>query len=88
MPGLNEKVRVLAITDHSPSRFQHQLELIGTKEYVCGIAGYAIHGCAERMRRAKRIHRVTGIDLNGLSGKNGDYREYSCQYPNRARGIR
>ena len=60
MPGLHEQIGVLAITDDSPASGENLLDLIGSKKYIGGIAGYSVYCRSQRVKRAECVDRVAG----------------------------
>src|SRR4029077_4645762 len=68
VPGLHEKIGVLAIADGSPSCREHLLDLIGTEKDVGGVAGNTIDGGSQRTKRAEPVYDMTGgcIDRHSL----------------------
>ena len=70
MPRLHKQVCVLPVADGSPSRRENFLDLIGTKEHVGGVAGHAIDGRSQGIKRAELVHHVAGrrVDRHGLRG--------------------
>src|ERR1700745_259433 len=60
VPGLHEKIGVLAIADGSPSCREHLLDLIGTEKDVGGVAGNTIDGGSQRAKRAEPVYDMAG----------------------------
>ena len=60
MPGLHKQIRVLAITDDAPSRREDLLDLVGPEKRIRGIAGHAIDGRTQRVKRAELVGNVSG----------------------------
>src|SRR5579884_3559952 len=69
MPRLHEEIRILPITDHSPSGRENLFNLIGTEERVGRVARNSIHRRSECVTRTKRIHHALSIDLYGLGNE-------------------
>ena len=71
MPCLDEQVSILAITDHSPPGLLNLSNLIGAEEHIAGVAWYAVNRRTESIKRAERVHYMTGryIYLDGLGGR-------------------
>ena len=77
MPGLDEQVRVLPVTDHAPPCRKDLLDLVGPKKHVGDIARHPVHGRTERIQRAELVHHMTGcrIDAHGLGASQNRVRE-------------
>src|SRR5579864_9547502 len=70
VPGLHEKIGVLAIADGSPSCREHLLDLIRTKEDISGVAGNTIDRGSQRAKRAEPVYDMAGgcVDRHNLGG--------------------
>src|SRR5580704_3270570 len=65
VPRLDEKVRILPITDNSPACGKNFLNLIGAKENIRCVAGHSINGRSQGVKRAEFVHNVAGCSVNG-----------------------
>jgi hypothetical protein len=68
VPSLHEKLSVLAVADGTPARGQNFFDGFGLEKRVGSVAGHAINGRAECVRRTEGIHHVTRsrVDADGL----------------------
>ena len=60
MPRLHKQISVLAITDDAPASGEDLLDLVGPEKRIRGIAGHAIDGRTQRVKRAELVGNVSG----------------------------
>ena len=71
VPSLHKEFGILAVRDLSPSRGEDLLDGFRLEEGIGGVAGNAVNGRTERVKRAKRICDMagSGVDADGLRGE-------------------
>ena len=64
VPSLHKEFGILAVRDLSPSRGEDLLDGFRLEEGIGGVAGNAVNGRTERVKRAERICDMAGSGVN------------------------